>query len=101
MGAASNRRGFLYRLAGLVLGAPLVAKLGPKLPALLAPIESITPAALDAMFAAEAQRLGVQLVKAMSRPSPYLSLLEAGTFPENLGNPLRVIVNPQTHANRT
>lgn len=93
-----NRRGFLYRLAGLVLGAPLVAKLGTELPALLAPVQRVSTDAIRAMMVAESHRIRGEIIKRITRASPFVNLLEPGTFPEGLGNPIRV--NPQTHATR-
>lgn len=95
-----NRRGFLYRLAGLVLGAPLVAKLGAELPAVLAPVERAAVGSLDAMLFAEAHRIRSEVARRIARSSPFIDLLTPGTFPEGLGNPVRLTQNPQTHATR-
>jgi len=73
-----NRRGFIFKLAAVICGAPVADKLAPQL------VE------LDIVVA---NPLKGDLIKTITRSSPYVNLLEAGPWPEGMGDAVRVITN--------
>jgi len=89
-----NRRSFIFKLAASILGAPLAAKLAPTL---YKPLVILSEDAMDAMLYVEADRLRGEILKTIMRQSPYFTMLEAGTFPEAMGDAVRVITKERTH----
>ena len=86
-----NRRGFIFKLAAVICGAPVADKLAPQLVELAkvtAPARRMT--VWDIVVA---NPLKGDLIKTITRSSPYVNLLEAGPWPEGMGDAVRVITN--------
>jgi hypothetical protein len=88
-----DRRSFLFKLAGMVLGAPLLAKLGPGMAQALQRWDAAAPDAFAAMMNADAERIGSEIVKSVMRQSPFLDLLSPAAWPEDMGSVVRVTIN--------